>query len=113
VGTIRLPNYEAIAAAKAGIAGLIHSAAASYARAGLRFTALAPGLVRTKITENLWSHETTVAGSAAMHPLGRLGEPEDVASLISWLLDPANDWINGQVIGVDGGLAHVRGRTKR
>jgi NAD(P)-dependent dehydrogenase (short-subunit alcohol dehydrogenase family) len=108
-----LPNHEAISAAKAGITGLARSAAASYAGAGLRFNAVAPGLVRTKMTQQLWSNETTAAGSIAMHPLGRLGEPEDVASLIAWLLDPANNWITGQVIGVDGGLAHLRGRTKR
>jgi NAD(P)-dependent dehydrogenase (short-subunit alcohol dehydrogenase family) len=108
-----LPNHEAIAAAKAGIVGLTRSAAASYASAGLRFNAVAPGLVRTKMTQQLWSNGATAAGSTAMHPLGRLGEPEDVASLIAWLLDPANDWITGQVIGVDGGLAHLRGRTKQ
>ena len=40
-----------------------------------------------------------------MHALGRLGEPEDVASLIVWLLQPENDWVTGQVFGVDGGSA--------
>jgi NAD(P)-dependent dehydrogenase (short-subunit alcohol dehydrogenase family) len=108
-----LPNHEAIAAAKAGILGLTRSAAASYANSRLRFNAVAPGLVRTKMTQHLWSNETAAAGSTAMHPLGRLGEPQDVASLIAWLLDPANDWITGQVIAVDGGLATLRARTKR
>jgi NAD(P)-dependent dehydrogenase (short-subunit alcohol dehydrogenase family) len=45
-----------------------------------------------------------------MHALGRVGEPEDVASAIAWLLDPAQSWVTGQVIGVDGGLATVRSR---
>jgi NAD(P)-dependent dehydrogenase (short-subunit alcohol dehydrogenase family) len=70
-------------------------------------------LVRTELTEQLWSSETMAAGSIAMHALRRLGEPEDVASMIAYLLDPSNDWITGQVIGVDGGLAHIRGRNKR
>jgi NAD(P)-dependent dehydrogenase (short-subunit alcohol dehydrogenase family) len=108
-----LPSHEAIAAAKAGIVGLTRSAAASYATSGLRFNAVAPGLVRTKMTEQIWSNETAAAGSVAMHPLGRLGEPEDIASLIAWLLQPANDWVTGQIIAADGGLAHVRGRVKR
>jgi NAD(P)-dependent dehydrogenase (short-subunit alcohol dehydrogenase family) len=108
-----LPNHEAIAAAKAGIIGLTRSAAASYANSRLRFNAVAPGLVRTKMTQHLWSNDAAAAGSTAMHPLGRLGEPQDVASLIAWLLEPANDWITGQVIAVDGGLATLRARTKR
>jgi NAD(P)-dependent dehydrogenase (short-subunit alcohol dehydrogenase family) len=107
------PNHEAIAAAKAGIVGLMRAAAASYASSGLRFNAVAPGLVRTEMTRSLWSNELAAAGSAAMHPLGRIGEPEDVASLIGWLLDPANHWVTGQLFGVDGGLAHVRSRAKR
>ena len=45
-----------------------------------------------------------------MHALGRLGEPSDVASCITWLLDPANAWVTGQVIGVDGGLGSIRSR---
>ena len=45
-----------------------------------------------------------------MHPLGRIGEPGDVAAAIEWLLDPRQSWITGQVIGVDGGLSRVRGR---
>jgi NAD(P)-dependent dehydrogenase (short-subunit alcohol dehydrogenase family) len=45
-----------------------------------------------------------------MHALGRIGRPGDVASLIVWLLDPGNDWVTGQVFGIDGGLATVRPR---
>ena len=43
-----------------------------------------------------------------MHPLARIGEPQDIASGILWLLDPANDWVTGQIIGIDGGLGRVR-----
>jgi 3-oxoacyl-[acyl-carrier protein] reductase len=108
-----LPNHEAISAAKAGIVGLVRAAAASYAGSGLRFNAVAPGLVKTEMTEQLWSNETLAAGSIAMHALGRLGDPEDVASMIVWLLDPTNNWVTGQVIAIDGGLAHIRSRAKR
>ncbi len=48
--------------------------------------------------------------SEAMHALGRIGRPEEVASAMAWLLDPENSWVTGQVIGVDGGLASVRPR---
>lgn len=47
-----------------------------------------------------------------MHALGRLGKVEDVARAIVFLLDPANDWITGQVLSVDGGLANVRPKLK-
>jgi NAD(P)-dependent dehydrogenase (short-subunit alcohol dehydrogenase family) len=105
---VGLPNHEAIAAAKAGVIGLMQSAAASYAPRGIRINVVAPGLVRTGMTERIWSNEKSAEVSRSMHAIGRLGEPGDVASLLVWLLDPENDWITGQVFGVDGGLATLR-----
>ena len=102
--------FKTVTAAKAGIIGLVLSAAASYARQRIRFNAVAPGLVRTPLTRGLVSSEPAEKASVAMHPLGRLGEPEDVARAICFLLDPAQGWITGQVLGVDGGLADVKAR---
>ena len=107
---VGLANHEAIAAAKAGIIGLVLSAAATYARQKLRFNAIAPGLVRTPLARGLIATELAEKASVGMHPLGRLGEPEEVAAAIEWFLDPAQGWITGQVLGVDGGLADLRGR---
>lgn len=108
---IGLANHEAIAAAKAGIMGLVLSAAATYARQKIRFNAVAPGLVRTPLTGGLVASELAEKASIAMHPLGRLGEPEDVARAIVFLLDPAQSWLTGQVLGVDGGLASLKTRS--
>jgi NAD(P)-dependent dehydrogenase (short-subunit alcohol dehydrogenase family) len=105
-------NHEAIAAAKAGVEGLARSAAASYAARGVRVNCVAPGLVRTPLTQRLTGTPNALAASEALHPLGRIGEPAEVAAAIAWLLDPANSWVTGQVIGVDGGLATLRGRTR-
>lgn len=107
---VGLANHEAIAAAKAGIIGLARSAAATYATSNVRFNVVSPGLVRTELTRRIWEQPTMCEASKAMHALGRLGEPEQIASLVCWLLDPENDWVTGQVFGVDGGLAHVRSR---
>jgi len=107
---IGLANHEAIAAAKAGIEGLMRSAAATYARQRIRFNAVAPGLTKTPLTQGLVASELAEKASIAMHPLGRLGTPDDVARAIEFLLDPAQDWITGQVLGVDGGLASLKTR---
>jgi NAD(P)-dependent dehydrogenase (short-subunit alcohol dehydrogenase family) len=45
-----------------------------------------------------------------MHPIGRLGRADDVARAACFFLDPDNDWVTGQILGVDGGLAHLKGR---
>ena len=107
-----LANHEAIAAAKAGILGLTLSAAATYAGQNLRVNAVAPGLTETPMTAALTGNETSRKVSEAMHALGRLGKPEDIARAIVFLLDPANSWITGQVLAVDGGLSRVRPKMK-
>ena len=104
-------NHEAIAAAKAGIVGLMQSAAATYAQRGVRVNCVAPGLVETQMSERLTSNEAARKASESMHALGRLGQPEDVAEAIDWLVDDArSNWVTGQVIGVDGGLGTIRPR---
>ena len=105
-----LVNHEAIAAAKAGVEGLALAAAASYARYRVRVNCVAPGLTRTELTRSLTQNETVAKMSAAMHPLGRIGEASEVASAICWLLNGEQGWVTGQVIGVDGGLGHIQAR---
>jgi 3-oxoacyl-[acyl-carrier protein] reductase len=104
---IGIQNHEAIAAAKAGVIGLARSAAATYAPNNIRVNVVSPGLIRTEMTRRIWENPTNATASVQLHALGRLGEPEHVASLVAWLLDNENDWITGQVIGVDGGLGHI------
>jgi 3-oxoacyl-[acyl-carrier protein] reductase len=103
-------NHEAIAAAKAGVVGLAQSAAATYARYQIRVNCVAPGLTRTPLAEPLTKNEANLKASIALHPLGRIGEPNEVASAIAWLLDPEQSWVTGQVIAVDGGLSSIQAR---
>ncbi|RMH51376.1 MAG: SDR family oxidoreductase [Bacteroidetes bacterium] len=107
---IGVPNHEAIAAAKGGVIGLTRAAAATYANRGVRVNCIAPGLVASRMSEHLVQNEAGRKQSEAMHALGRIGQPGDVAPAIAWLLSAESSWVTGQVIGVDGGLATVRGR---
>lgn len=105
-------NHEAIAAAKGGVIGLTLAAAATYAASGIRVNAVAPGLVETPLTARILASEAARTTSLAMHPLGRLGTPDDVASALAWLLDREQAWVTGQILGVDGGLATVRPKAR-
>lgn len=106
-----LVNHEAIAAAKAGVEGLALAAAATYARYRIRVNCVAPGLTCTNLTRALTQNEAVAKASAALHPLGRIGEPAEVARAICWLLDHGQGWVTGQVIGVDGGLGSVQAKA--
>ena len=105
---IGLANHEAIAAAKAGVVGLALSAAATYAESNLRFNVVSPGLTETSLTERITKNEAALAYSLAMHPLKRIGQPDDIARAVAFLLDPSNSWITGQVLNVDGGLSSLK-----
>jgi NAD(P)-dependent dehydrogenase (short-subunit alcohol dehydrogenase family) len=105
-----LVNHEAIAAAKAGVEGLTRSAASTYARYKIRVNCVAPGLVRTPLSQAITGNEAAMKVSLAMHPLGRAGDPADIASAICWLLSSEQGWVTGQVLHVDGGMSTVQPR---
>lgn len=99
-----LNNHEIIAAAKGAIEGMVRSAAITYARQGVRFNAVAPALTETPLASPLLRNDAARTFSESMHPLGRIGKPDDVAGVISYLIGPHSGWITGQIWGVDGGL---------
>jgi NAD(P)-dependent dehydrogenase (short-subunit alcohol dehydrogenase family) len=108
VARIGVLNHEAIAAAKAGVEGLVRSAAATYAGKGLRINAIAPGILRTPATERLFAGPGVEQGIAAQYPLGRYGAADDAAAAMAWLLSDEAGWVTGQVLPVDGGFTAVR-----
>ncbi len=107
--SIGLSNHEAIAACKAGIEGLVRSGAMTYAAKKIRINAVAPGLVQTPLTEKIWGNPRSAEVSLSMHPIGRFGQPDDIASAILWLASSRQSWVTGQTIGVDGGLSKLKG----
>lgn len=97
-------NHEMIAAAKAGVEGFVRSSAISYARSGIRFNAVAPGLTDTPLAAPLLANESSRAISEQIHPMGRVATAAEVARIIVLLAGPETGFVTGQTWGVDGGL---------
>ena len=102
VGLMGNPGQANYVASKAGLIGLTKALAKEYGGRNITVNALAPGFIASDMTDAL--SETQKAGYVAAIPLGRLGQPEDVAALVGFLASDAANYITGQVIGVDGGL---------
>lgn len=111
-GRIGVGNHAAIAAAKAGVEGLIRSAAADYAGRGIRVNGIAPGLIRSAATEGFFKGVKAEEQLAAQYPLGRYGHVDDAANAICWLLCNEAEWITGQVLAIDGGFSSIRPLVK-
>jgi 3-oxoacyl-[acyl-carrier protein] reductase len=93
-------------AAKSGVVGLVRGLAVELARSGIRVNGVAPGYIRTAQALSI-EHSLGPAGlekAAEFIPLGRVGEPEDIADVIVFLASPAARYLTGQVVAVDGGL---------
>jgi NAD(P)-dependent dehydrogenase (short-subunit alcohol dehydrogenase family) len=103
VARIGVANHEAIAAAKGGLEAMVRSAAATYASRGVRVNAVAPGLVETPLAAAMTAPGPGRDASLRLHPLGRLGQPADIASALELLVE--NPWLTGQILAVDGGLS--------
>lgn len=99
--------HASIAMAKGAVEGLTLSLAAELAP-NVRVNAIAPSLTKTPLARAIIRNEPLATGLAAMHPLGRLGEAEDIAHLAAFLISPQASWITGQIIGVDGGRSTLR-----
>jgi NAD(P)-dependent dehydrogenase (short-subunit alcohol dehydrogenase family) len=111
-GVAGAPLLSAYSAAKHAVVGLTRSAAAETARRGVRINAICPAFTRTAmVTGSL--HEMRGTAEEAMDrivqalPMRRLGEPAEIAEAMLWLCSPANSFMTGQAIAVDGGLSAV------
>ena len=103
-GLVGFPGSSSYSVAKAGVAQLTRQMAADYAREGLRINAVAPGIIRTALTEaridgDEWYRRAMIDTT----PAPRLGRPEDIAGVVAFLCSDDADFICGEVIAVDGG----------
>ncbi len=102
VATTGTRNRAAYSASKGAIVSLTRNMALDYAADGVRVNCLCPGFVNTPLLANLPPERR--AKLVALHPLGRLGEPEDIAHMAMFLISDRAGWITGQAIAVDGGF---------
>jgi 2-dehydro-3-deoxy-L-rhamnonate dehydrogenase (NAD+) len=96
------PLAPAYTAAKHGVAGLTRSAALAHAEDGIRVNAVGPGFVRTPLLEDR-NDDEGLAQLAGLHPMGRLGTPDDIAALAVWLCGPEAGFVTGAFFPIDGG----------
>jgi NAD(P)-dependent dehydrogenase (short-subunit alcohol dehydrogenase family) len=100
---VGIENSPAYVTSKHGVIGLTQNAAIEYSRLGIRVNAVGPGFIRTPLIADLESNEEIRKQLVAMHPIGRLGEPEEVAELVLWLSSDKASFVTGSYYPVDGG----------
>src|SRR5690606_22716388 len=100
-GLVATPGF-AYTASKHGVIGLTKSAALNYAKTGLRINAICPGLTNTPIVAGI----PTVANVVSqIIPMGRIGEPEEMANAALWLCSEQASYVNGHALVIDGGYS--------
>jgi NAD(P)-dependent dehydrogenase (short-subunit alcohol dehydrogenase family) len=100
-GLVGAPGLPAYVAAKHGVVGLTKAAALEYARQAIRVNAVCPGLIDTPMSRKGLTPEIA-AKLAEESPIGRFGQPAEIASAVLWLCDETSGFLTGQAIAVDG-----------
>lgn len=107
LGLIAMPNSCEYIAAKHAVVGLTKAAALEYSALGIRVNAACPGVIETPLLDAAMANPETAARLRGLHPIGRLGQVEEVAQTILWLASPQASFVTGVALPVDGGwVAH-------
>lgn len=109
--TLGLPQTIAYNASKHGVAGIVRTAAAEVAKSGVRVNAVAPGMINTRMLHDIAGHlipgmdkkEAAKIAAKGASPMGRLGEPEEIANVVRFLLSDEASFVTGAVVAADGG----------
>ena len=107
MGVVAAPGGSAYVAAKHGVVGLTKAAAAEFSSHNIRINAICPGIIVTPLTAPILADEGRRAGGIARHPIGRLGEPREIADAMLWLASDRASFATGEVITIDGGWSAV------
>jgi NAD(P)-dependent dehydrogenase (short-subunit alcohol dehydrogenase family) len=102
-GLVGVPYSSAYVASKHGVVGLTKTAALEYARQGIRVNCVCPGFVRTPMIAQGLNDPELMAWMTASEPMGRIGNPEEVAAAVVWLCSDAASFVTGHTMVVDGG----------
>lgn len=103
-GLVALRNASAYVASKHAVVGITKTAAVEYAQRGIRVNAVCPGYIETPMTAPGRADPTRMGQMLAQEPIGRLGQPEEVAQAVLWLFSDAASFVTGHAMAVDGGL---------
>ena len=103
LGRVGFSGSPAYVAAKHGVIGLTQNAAVEYAEQGIRANAIGPAFIKTHMIEDLEKNPEAYKQLVSMHPIGRLGKPEEVAELVIWLSSDKASFVTGSYYSVDGG----------
>lgn len=104
VGHIAFPNVQIYAASKHAVEGITKSVALEYACQNIRVNAVAPAVIETPMFDRFADSPEKKQYMASLHPVNRFGQPDDIARAVLYLLDPANHFVTGTSLLVDGGL---------
>lgn len=107
--SVGLGFHASISSAKGAVEGLAKSLAAEWAPFKIRVNVIAPSLTDTPLAAQLLGNEDKKEASNKRHPLGRYGQPEDIASATLFLLSEGSSWMTGQVLHLDGGMSSIKG----
>jgi len=102
-GLVGTRGTSAYVASKHGVVGLTKTAALEYAQQGIRVNCVCPGAIQTPMTERAWSDPARRARVIASEPVGRIGNPEEIAEAVVWLCSDAASFVTGHAMSVDGG----------
>jgi dehydrogenase/reductase SDR family protein 4 len=99
------PGLGGYSISKAGVIMLTQVLAQELGPHGIRVNAIAPGIIQTRFAEALWSNELILQRTKEQTPLGRIGQPEEMAGVCVWLASDASSFVTGQTIVLDGGAS--------